>query len=408
MVEARVELASRSQSRLRLLDLLRLVAALGVVAYHYTARQNPAWGTDEPARLWSPLSSVTAYGSLGVQLFFLISGFVVLMSAIGADVPRFVASRVSRLFPAYWVAVLATGALLFLDRSITLGGNWEGLGVPGVLVNLTMMQQAFGVPHVDGVYWTLWVELKFYVILGVFLLVGITRQRILALAVVWPVAAALLAGAQIPIADELLMPSYAPFFATGMLLFLVYREGWSLVSALALLLNWTLLVRLAFTDGVKFVSDNTAVGSSPYLVAAVFTAFVVGIALVTQTRLALVNWKWLTLAGALTYPVYLLHEVWGWWLISKLAPVLPKTVVLALVVGIMLVAAYLLHRLVERPLGPALRRRLEAGLRFPPALRRPAGASPAPAPAPAPAAEAPAGAGADRPYAAQPERVPSA
>ena len=46
---------------------------------------------------------------MGVPFFFVISGFVVLMTAWGRDVPHFVASRVGRLFPAYWVAVVIAG-----------------------------------------------------------------------------------------------------------------------------------------------------------------------------------------------------------------------------------------------------------------------------------------------------------
>lgn len=379
MVEARVELAGNGVRRLRLLDLLRLIAALAVVLFHYTARLNDAWGDAAPSEVWAPLSSVTAYGALGIQLFFLVSGFVVLMSAWHADVPKFVASRVSRLYPAYWFGVLATAAFLFFDRSITIGGSWEGLGVSGVLVNLTMMQSAFGVPHVDGVYWTLWVELKFYVLLGLLVALGVTRRRLLLLCTAWPVGAALFSGLQQPFVDELLMPDHAPFFAAGMLLFLIYREGWSLVTALALGLNWIVMMRFAFVDGIHLVSDNTLVGSSPYLVAAAYTGFLVVIALVTQTRLSAVNAAWLTVAGALTYPLYLLHEVIGWWLIGRLHPALPAPIVLVLVIGLMLAAAYAVHRFIERPLGPLLRRRLEAGLRAPGTVRVPSrpGAQPA-------------------------------
>ena len=55
-----------------------------------------------------------AYGAMGVPLFFVISGFVVLMTAWGRDVPHFVASRVGRLFPAYWAAVVIAGVIAYV------------------------------------------------------------------------------------------------------------------------------------------------------------------------------------------------------------------------------------------------------------------------------------------------------
>ncbi|WP_158437820.1 acyltransferase family protein [Naasia lichenicola] len=365
MVEVRANQVT-GHGRLRLLDAMRLIAALSVVLFHYTSRVNVAWGNDAPQVLWAPLSTVTSYGLMGVDFFFLISGFVVLMSAWGADLPKFVASRVGRLYPAYWVAVILTATVLFFNRGLWIGGSWDSVRPFGVLINLTMMQEAFGVPHVDGVYWSLWAELKFYVILGVFLMVGITRQRVLLLAIAWPVVGSLLTVLGLPIVNDLLMPRYAPFFAAGMILYLIFREGWTLVSGLALLLNWTLMVRIAYVDVVQRITEQTSIPANPTVIAALFTAFIAIIALISQTRLASISWRWLTLAGSLTYPIYLLHMVIGWWAISMLYPALPKTVVLAIVLGGLFLVAYLIHRLVERPLGPILRRRVEAGLRYAP------------------------------------------
>jgi peptidoglycan/LPS O-acetylase OafA/YrhL len=68
-----------------------------------------------------------------------------------------------------------------------------------------------------------------------------------------------------------------------------------------------------------------------------------------------IRWRWLTVAGVLTYPLYLVHQYIGWTLIAFLHDRLPRAATLALVVTAMLVAAWLLHRLVERPLARQLR-----------------------------------------------------
>ena len=92
------------------------------------------------------------------------------------------------------------------------------------------------------------------------------------------------------------------------------------------------------------------------------TGCVVAVWLATTTWARRVGSSWLTTAGALTYPLYLLHEWWGWWLIDRLDPALPKYAVLLVTTLVCCLAAWLIHRLVERPLSPVLRRGVLSGL----------------------------------------------
>jgi peptidoglycan/LPS O-acetylase OafA/YrhL len=72
------------------------------------------------------------------------------------------------------------------------------------------------------------------------------------------------------------------------------------------------------------------------------------------------NWRWLTTAGALTYPFYLVHDRLGIVAIAVAAhsTSLPPTVILILVPIAMLLLAWLLHACVENPLAPRLKRAL--------------------------------------------------
>jgi peptidoglycan/LPS O-acetylase OafA/YrhL len=106
----------------------------------------------------------------------------------------------------------------------------------------------------------------------------------------------------------------------------------------------------------KWTVDVLGAPLSPRGVALLFALCVGAVVVATLTPVARLRWRWLAVLGALTYPLYLVHQAPGWLLIQALHPVLPKYVVLALVVGLMLVLAYLVHRLVERPFGPRLRR----------------------------------------------------
>lgn len=154
---------ARPGERLRGLDALRGVAALGVLVYHYTSNYQRVLGHRGPLPFGFHL------GALGVQLFFVISGFVIFMTLDKTRRPiDFVRSRFSRLFPAYWTAIALTFTVLTL---FPLPGRHVSLA--RALVDLTMCQELLGVGHIDPVYWTLQLELCFY---GIMLILFATRQ----------------------------------------------------------------------------------------------------------------------------------------------------------------------------------------------------------------------------------------
>lgn len=345
-------------SRLAMLDALRFVAAAAVMLYHFTAIHASMWDIGKAAP-FPHLGEVTRYGYLGVNLFFFISGFVILMTAWGRSVPQFVASRAGRLLPAYWVGVLLTGALLLLTR-----GDLKPVRPLSVITNLTMVQTAFGVDHVDGVYWTLWVELRFYLIIGLLVLVGITRGRILAFAMIWPVVGAMAKQGGNDFISQLLIADYAPYFAAGMLLYVVYREGWSVLLALLIGFN----VALSVTRAVEVTAPVLRhTGAKPNLVIAgaiVLVCFAL-VTVMTTTPLSRIRWRWLTTLGLLTYPLYVIHEYWGLWVISLVHDRLGRPLAVIVAIAVSVAAAWLINRFVERPAGPALRRAVLGSLMRP-------------------------------------------
>ncbi|MCK9793232.1 acyltransferase [Isoptericola sp. 4D.3] len=336
--------------RLAALDGLRFLAAMAVLAYHYVAVNHSAWGapTDES---FPHLQPVVAFGSFGVQLFFVISGFVILMSAWGRNVTSFTASRVGRLFPAYWFSVAAVVALLVL-----VAPGRKDVGVAETAANLTMVQRAFGVQDIEPVYWTLWTELRFYVLIGLLLAIGMTRNRLVAFAAVWPVLAAIAVRTDSELWSTLLVGSDAPLFAGGMMLYLLTKERRSLVLWLVLGLNVALAGVVSGRSQSLRIANSTDVTIGPETYWAAILACFALVALVSLTRIDRLSWKWLTLVGALTYPLYLLHSSWGQWLIAQWYPHLPAWATFTLVTAAVLGVAYLVHRFVERPLGPRLRR----------------------------------------------------
>ncbi|MFI1617224.1 acyltransferase family protein [Streptomyces lydicus] len=349
-----------ASSRLRALDGLRLLAALMVAAYHYGGRGGEiarAWG-DSPAHQFPTAAPLFAYGCLGVQIFFVISGFVICLSGWGRTLRAFVASRVSRLYPAYWAAILLITAVFALPWVA-----YKALPPSEVLTNLTMLQQPLGVHRVLGVCWTLWAEMRFYALFALcVVLPGATRGRVVLFCAGWTLAAALAQAAHEPFLDTVLMPEYAPFFIGGIGLYLLHRYGArDPIAWVIVLVSWLVGQHYAVA-GLWHAPSATAFSyrSTAGIIAVVTVGFAL-VAAVALGKLRWANWRWLTVAGALTYPFYLVHEHLGWVVVRALhhGIGLPSYATLPLTVGLMLLLAWLLHRFVERPVTPRLRQAID-------------------------------------------------
>ncbi|MDO7867338.1 acyltransferase family protein [Nocardioides jiangxiensis] len=332
--------ATARRSRLRGLDGLRFLAAAVVVGYHYTGIDRDYWGRP-PSAVFPTLNHVTRYGYLGVELFFVISGFVILMTAWGRPLPGFVASRVARLYPAYWVAV----GLTVLLQLVWAGGRQ--LGWFDNAMNLTMVQEGFGIDSVQGAFWTLWVELKFYLLAALVLLVGFTPRRVLAFAILWPVLSQTFRLAGWTFLENLFIAEFAPYFGVGMLLFLIHREGGTLLRWLGVAVTGLLCVEQTVRHA-PLATRGVGVEISPVACAVVVVAMIASVWLVADGPLRHLDWRWLSVVGALTYPLYLVHGQFGFAVIDTLHGRLGAYAVVALAVGLSLGIAVGLHYLVER------------------------------------------------------------
>jgi peptidoglycan/LPS O-acetylase OafA/YrhL len=339
----------RHADRLYEVDLLRIIAALSVVLYHYTF--SGYLGGHSPVE-YPALSPVTRYGYLGVDMFFVISGFVVLLSAWGRRPSDFVISRIVRLYPAFWVAVTLTTVV-----SITLSQGHFPVTVRQYLANLTMFNSVPNITNVDVVYWTLWSELRFYALVFVMALIGITRKRILTLLWLWLGATFAVQTGKLPgtgALDLLVQSQFSHYFIAGMALCLVYRSGWS----------WQITVIMALSlgnatyRGIGFAHD---VGNryhaelKPAVVVAVIAMIFLVLILIALRVTGGLARPWFAAAGALTYPLYLVHAHIGFVLFRQLGG---PALLLPVLIAAMCLLAYVIHAAVERPVAPMLKRGL--------------------------------------------------
>ncbi|MDP4503771.1 acyltransferase family protein [Nonomuraea turcica] len=335
-------------ARIHKLDALRLVAAVSVVLFHYTFS---GWADGTTTVAYPEMGSWTRYGYLGVDLFFMISGFVVLMSAWGATPRRFVVSRVARLYPAYWLAIAVTALV-----TVTLGRDLFPISAGQVLANLTMFQAVADVPNVDVVYWTLWAEMRFYVLILALTWIGITRSRVMAVLWGWLALTALVEAGLLPrVADLVVQSEFSHYFIAGMALFLARDRGftWPIGLLLTLCAGNAIYRALGYADAVGrrygVAYDHVVVITVVIALFAITTMIALGV----TRRLGR---PWLATAGTLTYPLYLLHAHIGFILINRVGATLDKYVLLAALLATMAAAAYAVHRLVERSAAPLIKR----------------------------------------------------
>lgn len=329
--------------RVLALDALRLGAALMVVAYHLIGDKTGAW--QQPTEnIFGSAYTASTYGFLGVQLFFVISGFVICMSAWGRSVGDFFVSRVVRLYPAYWLAVVLAAGVLVL-------GSGASTKIRDVLANLTMMQEFLGVRNLDQSYWTLAVEMIFYIFFAIVVARGLTYRRVVAFCAIWTVVALIAPKFGSPWLGTVVVAQHSAYFVAGIALYLIFRFGqnlllWSIVG-LSWLIALVKLPGLAMARGVSFPVS-----------AAIVTLFFVVMAAVALGWFSWVTARWVTTAGALTYPLYLIHQTTGLAIIERThAYVSPWVLIAGLTVGL-LALAWLIHRLVERPVSTWMKRQL--------------------------------------------------
>jgi peptidoglycan/LPS O-acetylase OafA/YrhL len=163
-----------SESRLAVLDGLRGIAALAVVIEHLRNMLFPA------SLVW-PVWTYVNLGRAGVMLFFLISGFVIPLSLErSGSLAKFWHSRIFRLFPAYWLTI-AVSLISFafgisvIDPAIAAQLR-TGHGLWPMLANLAMVQFFVGVHDFRGVFWTLDLELVFYLVISALFLLKWNRD----------------------------------------------------------------------------------------------------------------------------------------------------------------------------------------------------------------------------------------
>ncbi|AJQ96558.1 acyltransferase family protein [Gynuella sunshinyii] len=323
--------------RLELLDYGRFFAALMVVAFHYTFNGIVNGKINSINHIPSVIE-VTKYGYLGVELFFMISGYVIFFSAKNRTAAMFAESRAIRLYPAYWFAILFTSFF-----ALQWGGDLMSVYPGQIVANFTMVQSLVGIDNVDGVYWTLVYEISFYFAVFILLFFGL-QKHLETIFVYWPFlfCIALVFGLQ----SKPYLGGYYYYFAAGAL-FASIANRFNRKAVVSLMVTYAFCIN--FSAGkAAHLSDVKGVEYSGLVIALIVTSFFAIFIYQNSKNGRLVSLPMSRIAGALTYPVYLIHAHFGYMFINRFATEENKIVIYAVTVSIVLIAALSLHLIVEK------------------------------------------------------------
>jgi peptidoglycan/LPS O-acetylase OafA/YrhL len=353
-----------THSRVNEIDLLRFLAALSVVLYHYAFRGYAANGLS--VMPYPYLAPAAKYGYLGVELFFMISGFVVLMTAAASERLRdFCISRIVRLYPAFWACCTITYA-----ATLAFGSPQAATFVQ-YLFNMTMLSGLSRTPPIDGAYWSLLVEIRFYALVAAVLALGRIHQaqRFLVLWLLACIALEILVTLPINSIPALalhylrflLIADYATYFVAGALCFLIWSKGVSLTRLAFLLASWALAISQSGASIQKFEESYRTVLDSGIVNGILTTFFLVMLLISLRRTGSIARYRW-PLAGAISYPLYLLHHNIGFMVFNRLYPAINAHVLLWGTVIVVIGAAYAVHTVVERRLALRMKIALTATL----------------------------------------------
>lgn len=317
----------QTDKRLPLLDAYRGLAAILVLLYHYLNIYPTRANTTQPTAEW---------GKYGVHIFFAISGYVILKSAQSAKSSRvFMMQRSLRLMPTFWCCMTLTYIVTTL-----LPLPWRSTSIKDYFLNLPLLTSCLNLAlpdsleatSIDGVYWSLERESLFYIaVAGLIATKLITRVEMLCFG--WIVAKALtyaLPQKYRSLADLLLNTDYAEFFTIGIVSLRIAVGGPSIQRAGLIILS---------------VLATTL----PHLSLKTLVAIVTVLALQLPHRLPSKSGllKPLMFIGAISYPLYLLHQNIGFSVLLHPLKGANPTLALSLTTLLSLSLATALHYSIE-------------------------------------------------------------
>ncbi|MBX7124416.1 MAG: acyltransferase [Cyclobacteriaceae bacterium] len=320
--------ADSSSARLASVQMLRGVAAAMVCALHFTC------GAIHYIPDGHPVKRLALLGNYGVQIFFVISGFVLpyAMARQGYQLRNFgsfLLRRIVRIDPPYLASILVVLAVMFLSSIHPFYQN-EGFQLDWLtaLLHIGYLNPFFHKPWLNPAYWTLAIEFQFYILLGLLFAAFKDGSTLTKIALVVPFVVL----AFVVQSYYFIFP-HVPFFLSGIAtcLFVLEKISWKQLA-------------------VCLIATTLVVGLTSARIAPAVLANVLSVAGILWLRHP---WRPLMWLGEISYSLYLLHVPVGGWIIGwtevSTSSLSVRLAMIPVAFVVSLVAAWLFYRAIERP-----------------------------------------------------------
>lgn len=278
----------------------------------------------------------------------MISGFVIFMTAANASLKSFAISRIVRLYPAFWACCTIT----FIAIKLIGDGRFTAT-LPQYLANMTMLSEFMSIPSIDGAYWSIFIEIRFYLLIAILLAFKQMRNAEYFM-IAWLAYTAKVALFGVDRLSIYFISEYATYFIAGASLFMVWKSGFSIIRRTTILLSFALAIYQALKQATV-LTGVFKLEVEPFIVIAIVSSFFMAMLLSATRNTGIIGRSSWVAVGALTYPLYLLHQVIGYMTFNLLYDKVNTHVLFWGVIIGMLLSAFAVNQLVERPLSARLR-----------------------------------------------------
>lgn len=293
------------------------------------------------------------FGAIGVALFFLVSGFVIPISLEKMGSAKFLFRRIFRLYPVYIVGLFIT--FLTLAVSARMNDIPFNFTIIDYLKNATLFRDWFWVLSIDNVNWTLENEVKFYILCAfLYWISGLRSIKSISITtgslfiftyIATNVMPLFLNNSMYGIYRFSYILSNATVFLTYMFIgtcfFNLFKGYWSKKEFSSMIVCLYAL----FILNSHYVFPT---GSKEYLVN--YTLILIIFSVVYYLRERIKYSSILNFFADISYPMYIIHGVVGYALLSFLYKYQPYPYLVLLEVFLIVIGlSYLLHRLIELP-----------------------------------------------------------
>lgn len=289
------------------LDVVRFCATAGIMLYHYffIGVIQGFYSSD----VFIPLAF---WGELGVDVFFILSGFVILFSSEGRSCKEFLIARVKRIYPTFFLCsliTLCTGMLMPGTSVRDLTVRW--------LKSLTLVSDVlWGGITLSNIYWTLLVEVKFYILVAIVIKLNVWKRWKYHILLGWLILSVLnnywLNDQYV---STIFATSYAGHFCLGLLGCLLCRgERHKTMPVIGALSVWMVFRNcIGYTTWIRGIYPELPYSDIDILfgVLVIVAAFVTAMRSETVGRLLT---KLAAVLGPVSYTFFLLHADFGYFI----------------------------------------------------------------------------------------------